>query len=259
MIDIHSHILPGVDDGAKTEEDSIAMAKAAVEQGISTIIATPHHRNRRFDNYKEEIVTNVAILNDLLKERNIPLTVVPGQEVRIYGEILEDFKKGEIQTLYQSKYILIEFPMGEVPQYAEKLLYDLQVAGLFPVIAHPERNQELLENPDRMYELIRNGALSQITAASLVGKFGKEIEQFSHQLIESNLTHFIASDAHNTSTRGFLLKEAYDLVKDVYGVETYYMFMENSQLLLDDLNVNRFEPQRIKPRHKGFFSSLREK
>lgn len=259
MIDIHSHILPGVDDGAKTEEDSIAMAKAAVEEGISTIIATPHHRNRMFDNYKEEIVTNVAILNDLLKERNIPLTVVPGQEVRIYGEILEDFKKGEIQTLYQSKYILIEFPMGEVPQYAEKLLYDLQVAGLFPVIAHPERNQELLENPDRMYELIRNGALSQITAASLVGKFGKEIEQFSHQLIESNLTHFIASDAHNTSTRGFLLKEAYDLVKDVYGVETYYMFMENSQLLLDDLNVNRFEPQRIKPRRKGFFSFLRKK
>lgn len=259
MIDIHSHILPGVDDGAKTEEDSIAMAKAAVEQGISTIIATPHHRNRMFDNYKEEIVTNVAILNDLLKERNIPLTVVPGQEVRIYGEILEDVKKGEIQTLYQSKYILIEFPTGEVPQYAEKLLYDLQVAGLFPVIAHPERNQELLENPNRMYELIRNGALSQITAASLVGKFGKDIEQFSHQLIESNLTHFIASDAHNTSTRGFLLKEAYDLVKDVYGVETYYMFMENSQLLLDDLNVNRFEPQRIKPRHKGFFSFLRKK
>src|SRR5690606_40009082 len=95
--------------------------------------------------------------------------------------------------------------------------------------------------------------------SSLVGKFGKEIEQFSHQLIESNLTHFIASDAHNTSTRGFLLKEAYDLVKDVYGVETYYMFMENSQLLLDDLNVNRFEPQRIKPRRKGFFSFLRKK
>lgn len=259
MIDIHSHILPGMDDGATTEEDSIAMAKAAVNEGISTIIATPHHRNRMFDNYKQDIETSVSILNELLKEENIPLTVVPGQEVRIYGEILEDFEKGDIQTLHHSKYVLIEFPTGEVPQYAEKLLYDMQIAGLLPIIAHPERNQELLENPDRMYELIRVGALAQVTAASLLGKFGKEIEQFSYQLIEANLIHFIASDAHNTSSRGFYMKEAYDRIKDVYGVETYYMFLENSQLLLDDSNVNRFEPSRIKPRRKGIFSFFRKR
>lgn len=259
MIDIHSHILPGVDDGAKTEKDSLEMAKAALEEGISTIIATPHHRNRMFDNYKQEIETSVAILNDLLEENNIPLSVVPGQEVRIYGEILDDFEKGDIQTLYNSKYVLIEFPTSEVPQYAEKLLYDLQIAGLVPVIAHPERNQALLENPDRMYELVRNGALAQLTAASIVGKFGKEIEQFSYQLIEANLVHFIASDAHNTTSRGFHMKEAFDRVNEKFGFETQYMFLENGQLLIDDENVNRFEPSRIKTRRKGVFSFLRKK
>src|SRR5699024_6561245 len=99
LIDIHSHILPGVDDGAKTEADSIEMAKAAVEEGIETIIATPHHRNNSYDNYKQEIVTNVGILNDLFKQEQIPLNVVAGQEVRIYGELLDDYAQGDIQTL----------------------------------------------------------------------------------------------------------------------------------------------------------------
>lgn len=259
LIDIHSHILPGVDDGAKTEEDSIAMAKVAVQQGITTIIATPHHRNRAYDNYKQEIETNVSILNELLQQHNIPLTVLAGQEVRIYGEIIEDYNQGEIQPLHGTKYVLVEFPFGEVPQYTERLLYDMQIAGLTPVIAHPERNRELIENHDRMYELIRNGALAQLTAGSLHGDYGKEIEQFSYQLLDANLVHFIASDAHNTTTRGFGLKEAYEKIKAEYGVETYYTLLENSQLLVDDEHVNRFEPSRIRPRKKGFFGFFKKK
>lgn len=257
VIDIHSHILPGVDDGAKTEQDSLAMAKLAVKEGITTIIATPHHRNRAFDNYKQEIETSVSILNDLYKENNIPLTVVPGQEVRIYGEIIEDYENGEIQTLSDSKYVLVEFPFGEVPQYTERLFYDMQISGLIPVIAHPERNKELIEDHGRMYELIRNGALAQLTAGSLHGEYGKEIEQFSYELLDANLIHFIASDAHNTTTRGFGLKQAYEKIKNKYGVEAYYSLLENSQLLIDDANVNRYEPSRINRRRKGFFSFLK--
>lgn len=253
MIDIHSHILPSIDDGAETEKDSIAMAEAAIAQGITTIIATPHHRNRTYDNYKADIQTHVAVLNELFQAHTLPLTVLPGQEVRIYGEIVEDFEKGEIQTLNDSKYVLIEFPSDSVPHYTEKLFYDLQVAGLRPVIAHPERNRELLRDHNRMYELIRNGALSQVTAASVVGSFGKQIEAYSHQLIEANLAHFIASDAHNTTTRGCKLKEAYELVKEKFGVETYYMLMQNSQLLVENANVNRYEPSRIRTKRKKRF------
>lgn len=258
MIDIHTHILPGVDDGAKTEADSLEMGKVAVEQGIQTIIATPHHRNGAFDNYKEEIITNVQILNELLEENKIPLEILVGQEVRIYGELLDDLAEGDIQTLADTSYILVEFPFGDVPQYAERLLYDLQQKGLRPIIAHPERNRELIENHDRMYELIRNGALAQLTGASLLGEYGKEIEQFSHQLIEANLVHFIASDAHNTDSRGFTLQEAYDVIRERYGFELSYMFEENSQLLLDDSIVNRNEPNRIHKK-KSFFNFLRRK
>lgn len=252
MIDIHSHILPGVDDGAKTEEDSLAMAKAAVEEGITIIAATPHHKNRAYENYKDEIITNVDVLNKLFEANEIPLKVVAGQEVRIYGEVIEDFQKGEIQTVNDSKYILIEFPFDSVPHYAEQLLYDIQLAGLTPVIVHPERNRELLENHRRMYELVKNGALTQVTAASVIGKFGKKMEQFSHQLIEANLTHFIASDAHDTVNRGFLMREAFDLVEKQHGLEAQYMLMENAHLLINNMNVNRLEPTPIRKRRKLF-------
>lgn len=252
IIDIHSHILPGVDDGAKTEQDSINMGIAAVEEGITKIVATPHHKNRTYDNYKGEIIYHVSVLNDLMAANNIPLTILPGQEVRIYGEVLEDYEKGEILTVHQSKYVLIEFPTSSVPKYANKLFYDIQLAGLIPVIVHPERNRELLESPDLMYELIRNGALSQVTAASLVGKFGKQIGKFSQELIEYNLTHFIASDAHNTTTRGFHLRDAFEYVKKEYGIDMYYQLLENSELMVENLTINRTEPMRPQKRRKLF-------
>ncbi|PAV31100.1 tyrosine protein phosphatase [Virgibacillus profundi] len=246
MIDIHSHILPGVDDGAKTEEDSIAMAKAAVEQGIQAIIATPHHKNGKYENDRETILSNVAILNELFANENIPLTVIPGQETRINGEMIEDINNGTLLALNDTKYLFVEFPSGEVPRYSGKMLFDIQVAGYTPIIVHPERNRSLIEDPSKLYDFVRKGALTQVTAASVVGKFGKNIQKFSQQLIEANLTHFIASDAHNTTTRGFCMDEAMHEIKRQFGSDYFYMFLENSQLLIDNMNVNKMEPGMIK-------------
>src|SRR5699024_206620 len=203
MIDIHTHILPGVDDGAQTEDDSIEMAKAAVEEGIHTIIATPHHKNGSYDNVRENILTYTKILNELFQSEGIPLTLLAGQETRINGDMVEDLENGDILPINDTKYVFVEFSSTQVPRYAKQLLFDIQVAGYTPIIVHPERNQELMERPNRLYEFVRKGALTQITAGSLVGKFGKNIQKFTHQLIEANLTHFIASDAHNTTTRSF--------------------------------------------------------
>lgn len=147
MIDIHCHILPGIDDGPKTIEESILMAKEAVNQGINTIIATPHHRNNSYVNEKESILRIVREFNEILQNEQIPLEILPGQETRIFGEILEDYKKEEILTLNNSNYLFIEFPTSTVPRYAERLLYDIQLEGLIPIIVHPERNKEILENP----------------------------------------------------------------------------------------------------------------
>jgi len=246
MIDIHSHILPGIDDGAKTEADSLAMARAAVEEGIHTIIATPHHKNGIFDNVRENILTHTEILNALFKQEGIPLTLLAGQETRINGDMIQDLENGELLSINDSIYLFVELPDDSVPRYTKQMLFDIQVAGYVPVIVHPERNSELLEHPNKLYEFVRTGALTQITAGSVLGKFGKNIQKFTHQLIASNLTHFIASDVHNTTTRKFWMRDAFQEIRDMYGLDTYYMFVENSQLLVDGMNVNRSEPSMVK-------------
>ncbi|WP_299744236.1 tyrosine-protein phosphatase [uncultured Rossellomorea sp.] len=247
MIDIHSHILPGIDDGANTIYDSIDMAKQAVSEGIHTIIATPHHRNGKYDNVKSDILPLVKEVNDRLREEHINLQVLPGQECRIYGEILEDYQKGDILPLNQvSQYLFIEFPSSSVPRYAEKLLYDIQVEGLTPVIVHPERNAELIERPEKLYKLVQGGAATQLTASSLTGYFGKNIQKFSQQMIQANLTHFIASDAHNIRNRTFKMEEAMDYIEKKYGIDMVYYFTENAELLIDGKNIYKEIPELIK-------------
>ncbi|OAT80996.1 tyrosine protein phosphatase [Bacillus sp. MKU004] len=247
MIDIHSHILPGIDDGAKTVQESIEMAKKAVSEGIHTIIATPHHNNGKYSNTKSNILPLVYQLNETLQREQIQLTVLPGQECRIYGEILKDFQKDEILTLNQdSQYLFIEFPSGSVPRYAERLLYDIQVEGLIPVIVHPERNAELIERPDKLYKLIKNGAVTQMTASSLTGYFGKNIQKFSQQIIEANLTHFIASDAHNVHNRSFKMEEAMDTIEKKYGIDSVYYFTENAEMIVSNKTIQKEIPEEIK-------------
>ncbi|WP_141431107.1 tyrosine-protein phosphatase [Bacillus sp. 03113] len=251
MIDIHCHILPGVDDGPETKEESIQMAKEAVKSGIRTIIATPHHRNSRFDNLKQEIKEKVSELNGVLMNEQIPLLILPGQENRIYGELLEDYEKDEILPLSESQYLFIELPSDHVPGYTERLLYDIQLRGLIPIIVHPERNREIMERPEILYQFVKKGTLTQVTAASICGYFGKQIKHFSNQLIEANLTHFIASDAHNITTRSFKLAEAYDNIESNYGVDVVYLFTENAELLVSNQNIYKEIPNMIKK--KKFF------
>ncbi|CQR46220.1 Tyrosine-protein phosphatase YwqE [Paraliobacillus sp. PM-2] len=249
MIDIHSHILPNIDDGAKHMEESVAMARAAVAEGIHTIIATPHHKNGRYDNTKEMILPLVDQLNTRLQQEEIPLTVLAGQESRIYGEMIEDYEQGIVLPLNETtRYVFVEFPSNDVPRYAKQLMFDMQVNDLKPIIVHPERNKAIMEDPSILYEFVRNGTLTQITAASVTGHFGKKIKKFTHELIESNLTHFIASDAHNTSTRGFRMQEANQVIQQTYGASMLYYFMENAQYMIDNATVIGEEP--IKPKKK---------
>ncbi|PFN80590.1 tyrosine protein phosphatase [Bacillus sp. AFS076308] len=251
MIDLHCHILPGIDDGAKDLSESIKMARKAVEQGIQTIVATPHHLNNHYENPKQQILDKVEELNRVLRDEKIDLKILPGQETRVYGELVNGYDMGEIQPVNGSQYVLVEFSSSHVPRYTEKLFYDLQVNGLIPIVVHPERNQEIIEQPDLLYKLVQNGALTQVTAGSVCGEFGKKIKSFSLQLIEANLTHFIASDAHNTRSRTFKLREAFDLIHEKYGNEMVYLFDDNAALVIEGSNVYKEVPERIKK--KKFF------
>jgi protein-tyrosine phosphatase len=246
MIDLHCHILPNVDDGPKDLAESVEMAKQAVQQGIKTIIATPHHRNEKYENHGQTIFRQVEEFNRVLKSENLDLTVLPGQETRIFGEMVEGLEAGEILPLNQGKYVFVELPSGHVPRYTGQLLFDIQLKGFVPVLVHPERNQEIIENPEVLYQLVKKGALTQVTASSVSGHFGKTIKKFSLQLIEANLTHFVASDAHNTSSRGFKMVEAYDVIAKNFGAEAVYMFRENAELVVQGKSVYKEVPERVK-------------
>lgn len=253
MIDIHCHILPGIDDGAKNLTVSLDMAKLAVSEGIHTIIATPHLVRNRYENYKDTIITKVEELNALLKDEKINLKILPGQEPRIDGDLLLGRNKGEVITLAGTNYIFIEFPSAHVPRYTEQLFYDIQLNGMIPIIVHPERNQEIMEHPNILYHLVEKGALSQITAASLCGSLGKKIKNFSEQLIEHNLAHFIASDAHNIGTRPFRMVEAFDHLRSKFGQDIEFLFKENAERLLEEKNVYKELPVEMTKKKRFLF------
>ncbi|WP_408008274.1 tyrosine-protein phosphatase [Pseudalkalibacillus sp. A8] len=254
MIDIHCHILPGVDDGAANLEHSLEMAKKAVDEGITTIIATPHY-NAHFQNSRSSIEQAVTKLNDVLQEEGINLQILPGQEPRINAELLEQLKNQEILTLCnQNKYVHIELPSNHIPKYTQSLLYEIQIQGITPIIVHPERNVEIIENPDVLFDLVNEGVLTQVTSSSLIGNFGKNIQKFSYQLIEHDLTHFIASDAHNISSRAFHLRGAYEQVEKEFDIKTRYQLQENPVLLINGETIMTNPPKPIKKkRFLGIF------
>lgn len=234
MLDLHCHILPGVDDGAQTLEDAVQMAEQAVEEGITHILATPHHMKRDWRNEKKAVIQKVKELQSELDSRQIDLTIFPGQEVSIYGELLKDIEDNKILFTDEAHhYVLIEFPSTSIPAYTKRLFYELQLLGKTPVIVHPERNHQILEHPNKLKEFVDKGALAQLTAASYTGGFGKKIQKLSKQLIEANLVHIIASDAHNTGNRSFYMKEAYDQLAKDYGRSKRSDFYQTSKDLLN--------------------------
>ncbi|MGG3495338.1 CpsB/CapC family capsule biosynthesis tyrosine phosphatase [Peribacillus simplex] len=254
MIDIHCHILPGVDDGSGDMKESLIMAKNAAEAGITHLFATPHHLNGKYLNVKSDIIDRIVRLNESLQQENIPLTIHFGQEVRIHRDIFISLEKEEILTLDDNgTYLLIELPSGKVPAYTQEVIYELLLKGITPIIVHPERNKELIENHNLLFDLVQEGALTQLTSGSIIGNFGKSIQSFSKKIIKHNLAHFIATDAHNVSSRGFTLQQAYETITKAYGIERAFYFKENAELLLKGQSPLIEKPVLFKRKIFGIF------
>ena len=220
MIDLHSHILPGVDDGAQTLEDSLEMAKKAISQGITHLMCTPHHNNGKYNNPADQIIRDVAALQGELDQRGLDLTLLEGQEVRLTELLLTAIKREEILfTDLDNTYLLIEFPTNEIPIYAEQMFYRLLNQGHVPVIVHPERNAVFREEPNRLVSFLEMGTLTQLTAPSIVGIFGSEIQKTAKLMLEHQMLYMVASDAHNLRHRTFLMKEAYEEIEKIGGRE----------------------------------------
>ncbi|MDP2952993.1 MAG: CpsB/CapC family capsule biosynthesis tyrosine phosphatase [Chloroflexota bacterium] len=195
MIDIHNHILPGIDDGPRTVEESIELAEVAIEDGVAVIVATPHSS----DLESLPPGTYAARLQELrsaLKEKGMPLTVVPGLENYLTPDLTKRWQAGAALTLGERHYMLVEFPLYQYPLYTDEALFDLQLKGIVPIIAHPERNDAIRQDISRLQKLVERGMLAQITTASLLGNFGSAAKRLAETILARNLAQIIATDAH---------------------------------------------------------------
>ncbi|WP_373737161.1 tyrosine-protein phosphatase [Jeotgalibaca porci] len=254
MIDLHCHILPGVDDGAASLQESLSMAEQAMAQGITHLLCTPHHNNGRYENEKSSVIAAVHHLQNALDERNLPLTLLEGQEVRVTGELITAIEKDHLLfTDITDTYLLLEFPTQDVPAFSESLFFELRTLGKVPVIVHPERNAIFREDPNRLIPFLEMGCLAQLTAPSIVGVFGKQIQKTAHEMVTHNLVQMVASDAHSVTKRRFYLKEAYEIIEQEWGKEKVLQMQQVARDLVNGDDVTYPSYTEVKKKKFGLF------
>ncbi|MCO6183188.1 CpsB/CapC family capsule biosynthesis tyrosine phosphatase [Leuconostoc fallax] len=254
MIDVHCHLLPGIDDGSKSLDISLQLARDAVADGITAALMTPHHMNGHYTNHRDDVIKATQDFQLALNDAQIPLTVFPSQEVRITGKLLEALDQHDILTTDETgHYILIEFPSNDVPTFSKDVLYEVQQRGITPIIVHPERNTRLMAKPDILYDFIDRGAYAQVTASSYVGTFGKAVQKFSDDIVRSGLAHLFASDAHHLPGRTYEMSAAFERLAQQMGDDYVAIYQENARALVNGDALTPFEAVPIKK--KKFFSA----
>jgi protein-tyrosine phosphatase len=256
MIDLHTHILPGVDDGVKSEEEALAFARMAVADGIKVTVATPHCKEGSWENDRKLVLERVAALQATLRAEGIDLELQPGAEVHLAPELVERVEDGRAPTLADNgKTLLLELSLSQYPVELEKLIFELKLAGLEIVLAHPERIRYFQEHPDRYEAVVRGGAWGQITTGSILGLFGTDAREYSEELLRKGLVHVLASDAHSTRKRCPVLSEALEAIVPLVG-ERYAQSMVEStpRALLAGVTPEIPPLEGEPPPRPGFFS-----
>jgi len=251
LIDLHCHILPGIDDGPADIGESLDMARQAVLDGIHTVVATPHSRNGMYVNSNGDICRQVREINRVLQDAGVPLVVLSGAEEHIRPDMLHAGMSDHISTLNNTgRYILVEFPYMTVPHGAREMLYRMKQRGMTPVLAHPERNTAIQRNIEILYPFVESGCLTQITAMSLTGDLGEPAKACAYRMMELRLAHVIASDAHSAGNRRPKLSSAVAVAAELLGSrqEAENMVIHTPQAIISGQAVHLQDP--IKPRKK---------
>jgi protein-tyrosine phosphatase len=245
MIDLHCHILPGLDDGAKTLDEALEMVRIAESEGIKTIVATPHlfrgnFATRDFVSIEEKR----RELSEALKENNISVEVLAGAEVHISHNLIDEIRKSRGNlVLNGSSYMFVEFPSEHIYSGVKNLFFDLMSEGIIPIIAHPERNSVFIQNPGILYDLISMGALAQANSGSFSGLYGDKSAEFVLRLLEWNLIHFVASDGHSPHSIPPRLSEAVKKAEALVGKERASALVnDNPRAVLEDKEMPSLLP-----------------
>ncbi len=258
MIDLHAHILPGVDDGVKNDAEAVKAARQASAFGVDSIVATPHVIPGVFVNNRSGILEAVARLQGVLDNQEVAVRVFPGAEYYVEPDLPKKLAQGELLTVNdRGQHVLVELPMQNVPAYVDQVLFDLLVRGVTPVLAHPERNRELVDDPGKLYRLVQKGILVQVTAGSLLGMFGREARTAAEFFVRQRWVHFLASDLHGAGERLLALKEAVEKLAGYVGNEGARMLVEeNPRCVLVGERVDIGELLPFERRRGGLFSTL---
>lgn len=236
LIDLHCHLLPAIDDGAPDMEISLAMARAAVEDGIRITACTPHIMPGRFPNVGPDIRRCVKRLQERLDAEGIPLHLVTGADVHLTPHLVAGLRSGEVLSLNDSRYLLLEPPHHVAPPRLEDSIFQLMAAGYHPIITHPERLSWIEDRYPMMRRLAEAGVWMQVTAGAVTGAFGGRVRYWAERMLDEGLVHIVASDAHNIRKRPPGLSPAREeITRRLGSAEAERMFVTRPQAVLDDV------------------------
>ncbi len=226
MLDMHTHIIPSIDDGSKNLKETIQIIKEGADSGIHTIVATPHYLEGKYENTKENILIRVEYLNEYLKNSGINVSIVGGSEILVCPDIIELLKSGKLCTLNGSRYILIEFAVNLRNTKACQIIKQIIDEGYIPIIAHPERYIYVQKNIKDVFKYVEAGALIQMNIGSLIGDYGEEARETAVKLLKHNLIHTWGSDTHYIRRIYERLQEGLDELKRIVGEDMFKLIID---------------------------------
>lgn len=226
MIDIHTHILPQVDDGPSDWEDSLALIHQGIKDGIRGAVCTSHVLNRLDDDLEGKFLYRFDQLKNMVEKEGLDFSLWLGSELHILSEFDPLSKVATING--NKKYLMIEFPMNEIPGDSDDKLFKLTLDGFVPILVHPERNARILFRPEKLFEYVKRGLLVQMNAGSITGVFGRPVKKLATEMIDRNLVHFIASDCHQVRERPMLLSVACRMIQKQWDQEIASLLFEKN-------------------------------
>lgn len=218
MIDLHCHILPGIDDGPKAISESLEMLKIAVSEGIKVMVATPHWmEGSRFTPSVDLLQERLSQLRALSEENNVKIQILLGMEIAISPSIPERLEKGQLLPLAGSKYLLLEAPVSYLPEFFEHVVFEVMTMGYTPVLAHPERCVAFQEDPSRLIPLWKRGVLFQLDTDSLKGRFGERAYELAMYILKKGMAFAVSTDCHSAEKRKPTVLRLMDVLKKQLG------------------------------------------
>ena len=244
LIDIHTHIIPFIDDGAENWEYALELLKQGEKDGIVAAVATPHILTENDYRIEKEIILKFLELKKRAKEQQLKMKLFLGSEIYAQPDMTLTHRISTINN--KKRYFLVEFPMTTIPRFVAEKFFSFIVEEKIPIIAHPERNLGFYNKPNLAYEFVQRGALLQINAPSILGKHGSKAKTIAYKLISKNLAHFVASDCHNPDHRSMALRESFNVVVSHWGEKmAKLLFFENPKKVITGEKIEPLEPSPI--------------